>query len=49
MAAHLLERGIEVVDLVQRADLGFVGEEHVDLVGDEITELFPVPFHTERV
>ena len=49
MAAHLLERGIEVVDLVQRADLGLVGEEHVDLVGDEITELLPVPVHTERV
>src|SRR5690349_21937095 len=30
-----LQRGVEVVDLVQRADLGLVGEQDVDLAVDQ--------------
>lgn len=47
--SHALERGVEVVDLVERADLGLVGEQHVDLVLDEGAELRAVPLDTERV
>ena len=37
------------VALVQRADLGFVREEDVDLLGDERPPLGPVPVDAERV
>jgi len=40
--ADVLERRVEVFDLVERADLGLVGEQHVDLVLDELQELVAV-------
>jgi nitrate/nitrite transport system ATP-binding protein len=49
VAAHAPRRLLEVVDLVQRADLGLVGEEDVDAVLDELEELEAVAVDAERV
>ena len=48
VAAHRFHRGVEVA-LVERADLGFVREQHVDLVLDESQPLGPVAVDAERV
>ena len=36
---HALQRVVELVDLVERRDLGLVGEQHVDVVLDQLEEL----------
>ena len=43
------ERVVEVVDLVERRDLGLVGEEDVDVGLDEVEELVAVALDAERV
>ena len=47
MVVDPLQRVVEVVDLVERRDLGFVGEQDVDLVLDELEELVAVPVDAE--
>ena len=40
---------VELRGLVQRADLGFVGEEDVDIAGDQVEELGSMAIHAEAV
>src|SRR5262249_28055133 len=47
--ANSLERGVEVVDLVQRTDFGLVGEQDVDVALDELEEGAPVAVHAKRI
>ena len=47
--AHLLQRGVEVPRLVQRADLGLVGEQDVHVVLDQVEERVAVPVDAERI
>ena len=49
MTAHLLQRRVEVRYLVERADLRLVGEEHVDVVLDQIEEGRAMPVHAEGI
>src|SRR5436305_516782 len=49
LGPNLLERVVEVLDLVQRADLGFVGEHDVDRVDDELAELVAMALDAEPV
>src|SRR3954451_2169362 len=49
MAAHRLRRRNEVAGLVKRADLGLVGEQDVDLAGDQLAEGGAVTLDAKRV
>ena len=49
MAAHRLERRIEIRGLVERGDLVLVGEEDVDMVRHQLAELAAVTAHAERI
>ena len=49
MAAHGAERRVEILGLVERADFGLVGEEDVDMAGDERAELGAVALDAEGV
>ncbi len=44
-----LDRGVEIVEFVQRHDLGLVGEEHVDRVLQQCDELTAEAIDAERV
>ena len=46
---HPLQRVVEMVHLVERGDLHLVGEEHIDLVVDELEELATVSVDAEAV
>ena len=43
------QRLVERIDLVQRLDLGLVGEKDVDLVADQRPELLAIAVDAERV
>src|SRR5439155_284402 len=47
--ASVLERSVEVVDLVQRADLGLIGEQDVDVALDELEERVPMTVHAKGI
>src|SRR6266436_5912686 len=49
MPAHDGSRGSEIVRLIKRADLDFVGEENIDLSVDEVAKCRAMPGDTERV
>src|SRR5216683_3832440 len=49
VTADLTRRRREIVGLVEGADLGLIGKEDVDMLGDEIAELGAVAADAERV
>ena len=49
MAAHLLQRPVEVVDLEQRADFHVVGEQQIDVAADQFNERVAVAVDAERI
>jgi hypothetical protein len=49
VAADPRQRGVEIVDLVERADLGLVGEQDVDVVLEQLQERGAMPIDAERI
>src|SRR6516164_5006474 len=49
MPAHCGCRGSEIVGFIERADLGLVSEQNVDMAIDEIAKRCEVPLYAERV
>src|SRR4029453_11652521 len=47
--SHVLKRIVEVLDLIERQDLAFVGKQYVHVVLDELEELLAESRDTERV
>ena len=48
-AADFLQCGVEVAHLIQRADLGLVGEQDVDVALDQVEEGVAMPVHAEGI
>ena len=43
------DRGVEFVALIEAANLRLVGEQDIDLGGDQVAEGGAVPVHAERI
>ena len=49
MAAHVLQRGVEIIDLIERFDLLLVAKKNIGMIGDQHLECVAMPIDAERV
>ena len=49
MTAHVPQRGIEIIDLIERFDLLLVAEKDIGMVSDQHLKRVAVPIDAERV